>query len=85
MQLQSGDTFPIAVVHPLCSAHIASICLSVHDRFCLLRAASFAIESDLKVGTGAAEFAATDEMTIAGGIGGGKVVGQEGQLRLSPS
>ena len=43
--------------------------------------ASSAADPLLKVGTGTAEFAATDDMTIAGGIGGGKVRGQEGQLR----
>ena len=37
--------------------------------------------SDLKVGTGTVEIVATDEMTIAGGIGGGKAMGQEGRLR----
>jgi neutral ceramidase len=41
----------------------------------------WAAESALKVGAGAADFTATDDMTIAGGIGGGKVQGQEGSLR----
>ncbi len=35
----------------------------------------------LRVGTGTAEFVANDNMTVAGGIGGAKVQGQEGQLR----
>ncbi len=35
----------------------------------------------LKVGVAAADFAADDSMVIAGGIGPGKAVGQEGQLR----
>ncbi len=35
----------------------------------------------LKVGTGSADFVATDDMTIAGGISGAKVQGQEGKLR----
>ena len=46
-----------------------------------LRAETPATSSALQVGTGAAEFTANDEMTIAGGIGGAKVHGQEGQLR----
>lgn len=37
--------------------------------------------SGLRVGTGAAEFVSDDKMIIAGGIGGGTVQGQEGQLR----
>jgi neutral ceramidase len=40
-----------------------------------------ATNNALKVGTGTAEFVATDEMTVAGGIGGAKVQGQEGKLR----
>jgi len=40
-----------------------------------------AAESQLRVGASAAEFIATDDMTVAGGIGGAKVQGQEGQLR----
>ncbi len=38
-------------------------------------------QSQLRVGSGAAKFIATDDMTVAGGIGGAKVQGQEGQLR----
>src|SRR5262249_42687143 len=43
--------------------------------------AALAAESDLKVGAGAAEFTATDDMIIGGGIGGGTVQGQEGRRR----
>lgn len=39
------------------------------------------LEANLRVGAAYAEFAASDEMAIAGGIGPGKATGQEGMLR----